>query len=276
MLLAYIISGSVETATASRFLENVAPTLEKRLHHWPPVDISTLSVIDEAYSLVTHGLDGKYPITVLRDMRSAQAHELTPQIREGIVFNTRVGHLSQSHPIIAAMIEGINATLLQGLSFTVYSTLSSNVDSLHRYLSQSWSGHHVSSWKQVIPLLDQVTSAGSVFEMRERGFMAGLFRFLHKGADNCHMFLRATTGSEYTPLALNGVGARIKVVFTNAFAIDDNACAFFHTCSRQMDILHPESTAAIFLQAIPHDLSESTDFDNWLSAILSEGEFNAV
>lgn len=134
-----------------------------------------------------------------------------PLVRSAIAFNCRPALITTAHPLIAALLQGLN--LPSSSSTTLYEAIGSSPHRLHDYLRSVWAGRLVSCWTQVLLLfdVDSIISAGDEYRERERGFIASMFRYLAKSAGNTRQFLHAVTGNPYIPLADHGGRARLKV-----------------------------------------------------------------
>ncbi|KAJ3807859.1 hypothetical protein F5876DRAFT_79325 [Lentinula aff. lateritia] len=274
MMVAYLISESMEVSISLNLLTQVAPDLNHRILQWPPTAHESISFISVPFQLVSRAFSNNYTVAQLRGLSTQQINALTPKIREAIAFNTRPRQFQMAHLLVKAITEGINITLHHNTS-SLYSTVfDSEPEQLQDYLISAWTGRHVQSWQDVVRLFDiqYIESAGREYLARERGFMAELLRFLQKSVFNCRLFLVAVTGSPYVPVVVSGSPSKFHISFRTYLAHE--ASAFFHSCSKQVDILHSEETSAMFLSSFPNNLEESTLFDSWLLALIGDGDFN--
>ncbi|KAJ3884432.1 hypothetical protein GG344DRAFT_84039 [Lentinula edodes] len=192
-----------------------------------------------------------WQVAQLRGLSTQQINALTLKIREAIAFNTCPRQFQMAHPLVKAITEGINITLHHDTS-SLYSTVfDSEPEQLQDYLISVWTGRHIQSWQDVVHLFDiqYIESAGREYLARERGFMAGLLRFLQKSVFNCRLFLVAVTGSPYVPVVVSGLPSR------------------FHLME------HPPPSVAA-QNSLPDNLEESTLFNSWLLALIGDGDFN--
>lgn len=63
LLIAYLVSQSLDVSTDPGLLRHVSPRMESRLTAWPPVRID--SVLSPAFHLITQASDGDYPVCVI-------------------------------------------------------------------------------------------------------------------------------------------------------------------------------------------------------------------
>ncbi|KAF9036535.1 hypothetical protein BDP27DRAFT_1435641 [Rhodocollybia butyracea] len=245
ILISYLISQSLDVSTDSELLQHVSPQTQSRLSAWPPAHID--SVLSPVFHLITQATDGVYPLDTLRRCTPEQFQAMEPLVRRAIAFNCTPALITPAHPLIAALLDGLNLPS---------------------------TGRRVSCWTQVLPLfnVDSFVSAGDEYLDRERGFAASMFRYLAKSAENCQKFLHAVTGSPYIPLADHGGNAMLKIEFTIRLAV----AISFHTCFLSFDVLHSDGTSEYFLGQVPDDLSVVTPFDVWFGALVADGEFNSV